>query len=183
MEIPLSIGFDKEEYENVSKEAANEYVHAYSLEGVYWFHNKKKIKIENKDSSVHAYPSVDKKYVIAVYQDQNTEFPMPNNAVIYNLDGSIHKVLEIPELLSEKSKENIAKENHSNPPIEDNRYGHWGLGLCFKGFGWKKNDKGNLFDAISIQYAAEYGEWRILNPKTGEISNLVSDWYQSRAWR
>ena len=183
MVIPVSIGYQRSQFENVSKEYATEYMNAYSKEGLFWFYNNKRVLLEDQYSTIYGYPNVDQNYVIVIYKDQNDQFSMPNNAVVYNLDGSIHRSLEMPKLISPKILDNIQQEGHSNPPIEDKRYGHYGMGLQFAGFSWNKDQDGNLYNAISIQYAGEYGEWRVLNPENGTFGELVDDWYQSYGWR
>lgn len=181
--IPLTIGYQEDEFSLVSKKEKLAYINSESKESYSWEYFDKKITIENRIVSVQGYPTVDKKFMIVVYNGENNQFPMPNNAVIYNLDGSIHKVLKVPELVSSKILEKIKEEKHSNPPTEDNRYGNYGQGLQFGGFTWGKDKEGNLINTISIKYAGEYGEWRVFNPKTGEFGKLISDWYQSRGWR
>lgn len=180
--IPVDIEYPIDIYKHATGAEYTDFFDS-SSKGVQWEFGNKQIVILNEDVDIFAYPTVDQQYVVAVYKGENSQFPMPNNTVIYNLDGSIHRVLQIPELLSPKLLENIQKEKHSNPPIEDNRYGHYGMGLQFIGFGWKKDKEGNLFNSISIQYAGEYGEWRVLNPESGTFGELVDDWYQSLGWR
>jgi len=153
------------------------------LQGISWKYNGKRIIISDKSTDVFGYPTIDQKYIITIYKDESNQYKPPNNAVIYNLDGRIHRILKVPELASPKILEKIKEENHSNPPVEDNRYGYYGLGLQFKGFAWRKDREGNLVNAISIQYVWEYGEWRFFDPKTGEFGELIDDWYQSRGWR
>lgn len=183
MVIPMAIGYDIDMFSLVSEKEALEYINTYSKESFSWEFSDEKIIIQDDNVSVQGYPSVDKNYMIVIYEGENNQFPMPNNAVVYNLDGSIHRVLKIPNLLSPKILEKIEEEKHSNPPIEDTRYGHYGQGLQFAGFSWHKDEKGDLVNTISIKYAGEYGEWRIFNPKTGEFGKLTSDWYQSYGWR
>ena len=151
--------------------------------GFSWLFSGQRIVLLDDNVDIFAYPTVDKKYIIAIYKGLNNQFPSPHNAVVYNLDGSVHKVLKIPKLVSTKIQEKIKQEKHSNPPTEDNRYGHYGMGLEFVGFGWKKDENENLINTISIKYAGEFGEWRVFDPDTGEFGELIDDWYQSRGWR
>jgi hypothetical protein len=183
MVIPLSIGYQEDDFSYVSKEEKLAYINSGSKESYSWEYRGEKIIIEDPNASVYGYPTVDMNFMIVIYTGLNGEFSPPHNAVVYNLDGSVHKVLEIPKLVSPKIIEKIKEEKHSNPPIEDNRYGHYGMGLEFVGFGWKKDKDGNLVNTISIKYLGEYGEWRIFNPITGEFGEMTTDWYQSRGWR
>lgn len=181
--IPMAIGYQKDKFSLVSKEKALKYINSESKESYSWEYFDEKITIEDRIVSVQGYPTVDGKFMIIVYNGENNQFSMPNNAVVYNLDGSIHRVLKVPELVSPKIIKKIEEEKHSNPPIEDNRYGHYGEGLQFTGFSWGKDKEGKLINTISIKYNGEYGEWRIFDPKTGEFGELINNWYQSRGWR
>ena len=183
MVIPLSIGCQGDDFSYVSKEEKLAYINLGSKESFSWEYCGKKKIIEDPYTSVYGYPTVDMNFMIIIYKGLNGKFPPPHNTVVYNLDGSIHTVLEIPKLVSPKIIKKIKEEKHSNPPIEDNRYGHYGMGLEFVGYGWKKDKQQNLVNTISIKYAGEYGEWRIFDPKTGGFGKMTSDWYQSRGWR
>lgn len=183
MMIPLSIGYQEDDFSYVSKEEKLAYINSGSKESYGWEYCGKKIIIEDPKVSVYGYPTVDMNFMIVIYKGLGGKFPPPQNAVVYNLDGSVQKVLEIPNLISPKIMGKIKEQKHSNPPIEDNRYGHYGMGLEFVGFGWKKDKEENLINTISIKYAGEYGEWRIFNPATGEFGGMITDWYQGRSWR
>lgn len=140
---------------------------------IIWEYKGNWIRLKS-ESDIFAYPTIDMRYIVAIYQDNGGEFPVPNNAVIYNLDGSIHKILEMPKLISVRLQEEIKKNKHSNPPLEAVPYE---TGLQFSGFGWDKDKEGNIFNYISIKYLRDYSEGRELNPETGEIGRLVDDWY------
>lgn len=180
--IPVDISYPMDVYKNASGQVYSDFFDS-SSKGVSWVFNSRQVVVKNDNVDIFAYPSVDKNYMIVVYEGENESFSPPNNAVIYNLDGSIYKVLKIPELISPKILEKIKEEKHSNPPVEDNRYGHYGQGLQFAGFSWDKDKDGNLINTISIKYTGEYGEWRVFDPKTGEFGELINEWYQSRGWR
>lgn len=180
--IPVDISYPMDVYKNASGQVYSDFFDS-SSKGVSWIFNSQQVVVKNDNVDIFAYPSTDKNYMIVVYEGENNQFPMPNNAVIYNLDGSIHKVLKVPELVSPKILEKIKEEKHSNPPIEDNRYGNYGQGLQFGGFAWGKDEEGNLINTISIKYTGEYGEWRVFNPKTGEFGEMTNDWYQNYGWR
>jgi hypothetical protein len=179
---PVNIGYSMDVYKNLSDKEYSDYFDGSSI-GFSWVFNDQRIILFDEKVDVFAYPTVDNKYVIAIYKGLNNKFSPPNNAVVYNLDGSVHKILKTPKLISLKILEKIKQEKHSNPPIEDNEYGRYGMGLEFVGFGWYKDENENLVNTISIKYGGEYGEWRIFNPETGEFGKMTSDWFQSRSWR
>lgn len=176
MIIPISIGYEKSEFDLVSKQEKLDYVNSYSKESFSWEYNGEKIIISDEKVSVYGYPTVDNKYIIIIiiYKGIDGQFKPPNNAVIYNLDGSIHMILEIPQLISERAKKYLEKEKLGNPPLELVKYES---GLNFLSFGWRKNENGEHFNYISIQYDLDYGEGRELNTETGEIGRLIDDWY------
>lgn len=175
MMIPISLGFQKSEYEFVSKQAALEYINCYSKESFSWEFNNKKIIISDNEVSVIGYPTVGMDYMIIIYQGDNGQHRPPSNAVIYNLDGSIHKILSVPPFISDRLIKRIAENGDSNPPT---KLPHPELIPVFKGFSWDKDKDGNIFNYISIAYDRDYGEGRKLNPETGEIGELVDDWYE-----
>ncbi len=96
--------FKKNSEENVKK------FYDGSAKGVKWTYNRKEVVIEG---CFFAYPSVDENYIIAIYPLEDKEFPSPNNAVVYNLDGSLHKVLTPPKLISRLAIVNTDKYNVS----------------------------------------------------------------------
>jgi Immunity protein 49 len=174
MFIPIKIGFGVDMYQNVSKQESLDYINCYSKQCISWEYSGKKIVLEDSKASIEAYPTVDSKYMVAIYKGIDGKFKPPKNAVIYNLDGSIHKILEMPKLLAERSLAHIEKNKFSNPPLELAKYKD---GLSFGGFGWDKDKEGNLLNYISIQFDQDYVEGRQLNPVTGEIEGLLSSRY------
>jgi hypothetical protein len=115
---------------------------------------KKTIELFEEMVTIMAYPSPDYKYIVASYIGISQKFPMPNNAVIYNLDGSINKIL--------------------TPPILINEYWHTSSirGECFFNMGWDIKD-GKVFLCFHIAVGFDWVEVRELNAETGEFSN---DW-------
>ena len=174
MVIPISFVYQRSEYDNVSQKEALEYINCYSKESFSWVFENIQIILNDEFVSIKAYPSICQNYIVAIYQGKDGAFPQPNNAVIYNLNGSIHKVLEIPKLISPRLLEQIEKNNESNPPLEAVKYDN---DLGFLSFGWDKDKEGILFNYISIQYHRDYGEGRELNVERGEIGRLIEDWY------
>ncbi len=134
-----------------------------------WRYNDNWIKIES-ESSITGYPTVDLKYVVAIYQNSNGKFKPPGNAVIYNLDGTTHKILVMPELLSTNILKRIEYNKESNPPLESAKFEG---GLYFSGFDWGKNQEGQIINRIQIIYDRDWIEWRELNSETGEIGKYI----------
>ncbi|AYN68141.1 hypothetical protein D1013_12535 [Euzebyella marina] len=134
-----------------------------------WRHKNDWIRVSSSEN-VTGYPSVDQQKIVSIYHGVNSKFTSPNNAVIYNLDGSIHRVIEVPVLLSENMIRRIKLNKDSNPPIESAEYEG---GLHFGGFDWGKDDNGNLINRIEIIYDRDWIEWREINAETGEITKLL----------
>jgi hypothetical protein len=145
-----------------------------SSKGVSWFFDGKRIIIKDDNVDIFAYPSIDQKYVITIYEGLNGAYKPPGNAVVYNLDGSVHKLLKVPQFISERLLKQIEIEQDTNPPSKRSNDIYSPM---FKGFGWDKDENGKLFNYISYQYLQDYGEGREFNPITGEIGRLVDDWY------
>ena len=175
LRIVVSIGYGISFYEKADKQISNKYINSSSKQGVSWEHNNKQIIIADPTVSVIGYPTVNLDYVVVIYDGIMGEFKPPQNAVIYNLDGSIHKILEVSSFISYRLINRIKENGDSNPPTQ---LPHKELIPSFKGFGWEKDKIGNLFNYISVKYDRDYGEGRILNPDTGQLGELVDDWHE-----
>src|SRR5690606_28040844 len=97
--------------------------------GLSWSFNGRKVSI-NKKRIYKAYLSTNLRYVIAIYSGDQAEYRPPNNAVIYNADGSVHKLLSVPLLISDAAKN---QGWYKRQPDET---------IGFTGINWKENDKG-----------------------------------------
>jgi hypothetical protein len=85
MIIPIKIGFGVNMFDNVSKQEYIDYVNCYSKQSVSWEYDGQKIILADKNVSIKAYPSLDLKYVIAIYEGLEGEYKPPANAVELNL--------------------------------------------------------------------------------------------------
>ena len=135
-----------------------------------WNYNNKEIIISDTGSFIKGLPSVCKKFVIAIFQGKNGAVKNPNNIVIYNLDGTKHKQIVMPKLLSELCLKRIDFHKESNPPIESAKYED---GLRFNHINWKKNKQGVLINVVTIVYDRDWLEFRVLNVNSGEVEGLV----------
>jgi hypothetical protein len=144
-----------------------------SKEGISWEYEGKQIFIKDSNVTVKGFPTLDFTKIVAVYTGLQGSYKPPNNAVIYNLDGSIHKILNIPKLISSHVLKLISQDKLDNPPLnlvdmED--------GLLFGGFGWYKKNDGGRVNSISIIVSREWGETRVLNHITGEFGECLNSW-------
>jgi hypothetical protein len=171
MFIPIKIGFGVNMFDNVSKQEYIDYVNCYSKQSVSWEYNGQKIILADNNVSINAYPSLDLKYVIAIYEGLEGEYKPPANAVIYNADGSIHSILKMPVLESENILKRIDFNKDANPPLEASLFEG---GLLFSNFDWWQNEEGNLVNRIQIIYDRDWIEWRELDIRTGDVGRYLS---------
>jgi len=170
MVIPLKIGYRVNMFDNVSKQQYAAYINSPSKQSVSWVYHGRKIILQDQNSSITAYPSVDLQYVIAIYKGLESENKPPCNAVIYKADGTLHTVLKIPVLQSENILKRISFNKDSNPPFESSSFEG---GLLFDNYDWWKNEQGIIIDRVRIIYDRDWIEWRQLNVKTGEIGAYI----------
>ena len=109
----------------------------------------------------------DLKKIVIVYPPEHPEFPSPNNAAIYNEDGSLYLKLTCPDPVSELGRERKRHMNFEGP-----------LRLFFSDAVWRKNEKDELVQVINIGFDFEYYETRELNFVTGEFGNSLGSWKQ-----
>lgn len=139
-------------------------------QGIYWEYNGEKITVLDENGSVEGFPISNLQYVVAIFQNSIT-YPHPDNAVIFNLDGSVNKILKIPKFKSEQILEEIEKNNELNPPIKSFLKGKR---LCFNHYKRYVNKKGVEFDILDIDYELEYTESQILDPYTLELTDFLN---------
>lgn len=126
------------------------------LHGVRWQYENKTIELYEEGVRINAYPSPDYKYIIAVYRNRSKLFSYPDNCVVYNLDGSIHKRISTPLLF--------------NPRSNNKR------GECFYTVDWAKKED-EIVVELWVSDGGVYWEWieRIeFNPETGEFGEFLS---------
>ncbi|MFN6087996.1 MAG: hypothetical protein ACK47E_04540 [Cyclobacteriaceae bacterium] len=168
--IPISIEYPINLEERATKDKVDKYVNGRSNYGISWEHNGSKIVLKDSSGSIKGFPSTDLNFIITIHHGSESKYQPPNNAVIYNLDGTVYKVLDMPELLSPIITKRLKYLSLPNPPIK------WSTnegGLKFDGFMWKRNKSGELVDAISILFDREIWESRILNVKLGKIGECL----------
>jgi hypothetical protein len=169
--IPIVIKYPIDLEERATKDKVDRYINGRSNYGISWVHNGSKIVLHHSSGSIKGFPSTDLNFIVAIHHGSENKYHPPNNAVIYNLDGTVHKVLEMPELLSPLIRDRLKNVGLPNPPIE------WSTnedGLKFDGFMWEKNKSGELVDAISILCDREMWEYRILDVISCKVGECLS---------
>lgn len=170
IEIPVDVEYPIEFFKNVDDKTFSKFYDG-SRKGISWEYEGGKTVLQDPIKSISGFPTVNLKYVVAIYSGskQGHPFEYPNNAVVYNLDGTVHAALEIPKLESPNIVSRIAFFKENNPPLEVAKYEG---GLYFDSFGWYESDN-RLHDRIRIVYGREWLEFRELFPETGEVGKLL----------
>lgn len=127
--------------------------------GVKWIGNGKTIILFENEVTIIAYPSLDMNYVVVVYNSNSKQYPAPNNCVVYNIDGTVHKIISTPVLKTPDENGNFIKGHH------------------FDTVGWAKNkqNKTVLFlrvDEREWDWVPWYEDIEF-NPETGEFGDLI----------
>jgi len=137
-----------------------------------WVFNKKEITIQIEKNTYMGI-SIDErnKKILLIFDIlRSTMWKAPSNAVIYNADGSIYRILTPPELLG-----SIASKYKKQEIL---------IGKCFGGLypSWYKNSKGEKVVGISILFPAGYSniygdffEVREIDLETGEFGEVLQD--------
>jgi hypothetical protein len=131
--------------------------------GIKWLAQGNEHTIYSEGMRIHGMVTPDLKKVVAIYPPDNSEFPSPNNALVYNEDGTVHLTLACPEPISgliKKSARYLRFRQQAK--------------LYIVGAVWKRNEQGDVVMAINIEFDGEYYETRELNYATGEFGACLS---------
>lgn len=134
-----------------------------SYQGIRWEYENKTVTFFEKGYKIHGRPTPDLKKVIVIYSMEHNKYRAPNNAVVYNADGSIHMKLKSPKLISELAKKHAPQRKIVNP-----------VQLYFEKVRWVKDDNGNTVCAVTIGFNRDWREERILDPETGVFGDCIS---------
>jgi hypothetical protein len=117
------------------------------------------VELLEEGVTIRAYPSPDFKFIVAVYDYNSRQFPPPNNAVVYAIDGTIHKVISTPLLGRPDTSGSFQKA-----------YG-------FNNVGWKRNNEGQLALCLWIREKdSSFNDWmeeRLFTAETGELGEVI----------
>jgi hypothetical protein len=134
-----------------------------SAKGIKWVADEQASTIYSEGMRIHGMVTPDLKKVVVIYPPDHPVFPSPNNAVVYNEDGTVHLTLACPEPISELIKKN-ARYLRSRQQAK----------LYIVGAVWKRNEQEDVVMAINIEFDDEYYEARELNYATGEFGACLS---------
>src|SRR5690554_5007118 len=89
-EIELSVKVVTKEFiYDVIDELYEKFIHGrYNY--ILWEYKGNPISVKMANCHIIGCPSIDMQYVIAIFSGDQAEDPPPNNAIVYNADGSIH---------------------------------------------------------------------------------------------
>jgi hypothetical protein len=164
--IPINMGTLINLEDIASRDLVEKYHSSNANKGIIWTYRNKEIIIEDKNIDIIGYPTLDYKYIVAIYLGNNNKFPPPCNAVIFNIDGSIHKIIDMPILKSHLVTERIIAQHQRNPPLEN-------PDLYFSGFCWSNPEIHKIINLITITYNKDLWESRVLDPESGEVGELI----------
>ncbi|TPG31345.1 hypothetical protein [Flavobacterium pectinovorum] len=151
-------------FDKIDKNLKTEFLEGKRF-GIAWEYNGTEVSVFDNEGSVEGFPTANLQYIVAIFRNSNL-YPHPNNAIIFNLDGSLKKILQFPKFKSEIILTEIEKNNQTNPPLDDDR-------LCFYKYSRQTNDQGIEFDILEINYDLEYSESQILDSDTLELTHLL----------
>ncbi len=154
-------------FEYVSDDLYKEYVNK-ATKGLFWVTSgsRRAVNLYESGVSIFGIPTPDMQRVIVIYPMEHTLNRAPRNAIIYNADGSVHRILNAPEPISDLAKTRsrfMAKTKAFNPPHR----------LYFHSVRWVKAE-GEIVTVVGIGFDRDWQEERILNPETGKFGECVS---------
>jgi hypothetical protein len=151
-------------YEHIDEETYMRFLKSTTT-GVSWVHNSENLTIMEKGVQLKGLPSPDHGKVIVIYPIHHSKFPAPKNAVVYNDNGSIHKILQTPKLISEIAKKRLHRIVKSSDPSI----------TFFEGVQWHQEELNHqIVPVLRIGFDMDWHEERILEPHTGEFGQCVS---------
>lgn len=129
--------------------------------GISWEHNSKKIILFEEGKKITGFPSNEEDYLIVIYPVERTTHLIPNYAIIYNSDGSIHKRLNPPKLISNQAVK--SRQFFKSEPIG-----------YFEYVKWAKDSSGQIVTSMEIGFDRDWYEERVIDPVTGEFGECLS---------
>lgn len=160
---PHLFNFDK-----IDKEVQNTFLKGKRF-GISWEYNGTEVHIFDKDGSVEGFPLSNLKYVAAVFRNSKL-YPSPNNVVIFNLDGKVHKILKMPDFKSDFVHEIIEKENVKKLPLDEFLEPQK---LSFEKYSRYISNQNSELDIFDINYNNDITESQILDLETLEFTDFL----------
>lgn len=131
--------------------------------GVKWMYKNNSIELFELNTTIHAYPDPGFNYIVAIYDNASKKFPVPCHCVIYNLDGTVHKVVCTPNMIRDLVVQKSGRK-----------------GERFIGLNWaKKSNQTVLYLSVVDPIETGRGQWvedRVLDPESGEFRECLRTW-------
>lgn len=164
--------YEPENSDFINQEEKKETANPDTWRGIFWNFEGKEILVSfDRGTYFGNYMSDETGKLLLIFDHRRSKiWQAPNNAIIYNADGSIHIILSPPELIG-----SIAAQYKKQDIL---------IGQCFSGLlpGLYDNDKGEKVVGISILfpegYSNLYGDFfeiREIDLETGEFGEVLQD--------
>ncbi|NOS93058.1 MAG: hypothetical protein HOP30_14135 [Cyclobacteriaceae bacterium] len=151
------LGLETNMYNNREDEVSTNFFNSKG-NGVRWINDEKEVAIFPSSGRIIAYPTPDFTFVVVIYHPMdNPDFAAPNNAVIYNKDGSIHHRMKQQKLVSDLAKKHL--KDYSE---------------LFESVYWAHDKNGNVVMAVEVGFNRDLYECRIVDTNTGELLQLLN---------
>jgi hypothetical protein len=131
--------------------------------GIKWLYNGKEIVIGLPNEHLQGYPTPDLNKVVIVYPPENSEHAAPDNAVIYNADGTVFMQLKAPALVSDLAKQRARFMTYNSP-----------FKLFFDTASWEKDSQGKTVMAMRLGFDHDWLEKRVLDYETGQLGECLT---------
>lgn len=128
--------------------------------GILWEYNKKTISLYEHGIRLDGIPDPSSSKVVVIFPDGYKEFSWNQNTIIFNPDGTEHKRINPPNLISELASDRKVRlgNKHIFPEIS-------AVSI--------QRVNNNLKLCLSISFDQYYWETRVLNTETGVFGECV----------
>lgn len=148
-------------FRGVKADDYREYMRSDSA-GIMWLFGQEKLRLYEPGIRIFGLPTHDNRFIVAIYPLNGEKFRAPQNAVLYNANGTLKKCLKPPELLS-----NLAK---SRKKFINSEYS---MSLYFDTVGIKRDHLGNKLTYLRISFDRDFWEDHKLDVETGEFAGMI----------
>lgn len=131
--------------------------------GVKWVQGNNEITIFESNHYLNGYPTHDLQKVVIIFPMEHNLYGAPDNAVIYNDDGTVFRQLKTPKLISEIAIKREAFHQSANFSL-----------VHFNNVRWALNNKGDIVTVLTIAFDRDWQEDRVLDIETGEFGECLS---------
>lgn len=132
-------------------------------QGLFWEYNGAKIVLQEVGFDLFGFPTPDLKKVIVIYPYNHSRFASPDNAVLYNSDGTINAIIKSPNLISEIA---IEREKQIGKLLYPSQ--------TFTHVNWEQDRNGIIRNSLKIDYEDFFWtEIRIFNYEMMDFGECI----------